>query len=85
MVCSIVVVVVVFVIYYVDSIQADKQINSNLNGSCCLDEVFSIVVVFLHSSGHCENVWIKDDVIGVEINFGHKQVVRTCADFNLVF
>lgn len=84
MVCLIVV-VVVFIICYVDSMQAEDQINSDLDGSCCLDEVFSIVVVFLHSSGHCENVWIKDDVIGVEINFGHKQVVRTCADFNFVF
>ena len=61
------------------------MINSYLDGSCGFNEILSIVIVFFHSCGYCENVWVEDDVIVVEIYFGYQQVVRTCTNSYLVF
>ena len=57
---------------------------ANLDGPGRFNKVLSVVVVFFHPCCHCENIWVKDDVVGVEIYFGYQQVVRTSADFYLV-
>ena len=61
------------------------MINSYLDSSCSFNEVFSIVVMFFHPCRNCEDVWVEDDVIGVEVHFRDQQIVRACTDFYFVF
>lgn len=61
------------------------MINSYLDSSCSFNEVFSIVIMFFHSCRNCEDVWVEDDVVRVEVHFRDQQIVWACTDFYLVF
>jgi len=47
------------------------MINPYLDSPRSFNEVFSIVVVFFHPCCNGEDVWVKDDVVRVEVHFGH--------------
>lgn len=55
-----------------------------LDGPGGLNVCDAISVVFLHPSGNGENVWVKDDVIGVEAHLLHQEVVGPSTHCNLV-
>ena len=48
-----------------------------------LDECYPIVVVFLYPRGDGEDVGVKDDVVGVEVQLVHQEVVGAPADSKL--
>ena len=49
----------------------------------CLDKVQPVTVVFLHSRGNGQDIGVKDDILGRELNFFCQQAVGTLRDFNL--
>lgn len=53
-----------------------------LNISCCLNEILSIIVMFLYTSGNSKYVRIEDDIIGIEMDFIHQDIISTSAYFN---
>ena len=46
-----------------------------------LDKLHGVVVVFIDARGNRENIGIEDNVVGVEIQLTHQQVVTAFADF----
>mmetsp|Transcript_6236 Transcript_6236/g.9648 ORF Transcript_6236/g.9648 Transcript_6236/m.9648 type:complete len:243 (+) Transcript_6236:889-1617(+) len=47
------------------------------------NEVDDIFVVLLNTRGHCQNVGIEDDVVGVELHLVYQNTVGTCANLHL--
>ena len=39
--------------------------------------------MFVNASCYGEDVRVKDDVIGIEVNFSDQQLIGSCADLNL--
>ena len=50
-----------------------------------LNESHRIVVVFLHSGSHRQNIWIKNNVVRSKTNGFSKQFKGSAANFNFVF
>lgn len=46
------------------------MINFYFNNFCSFNEVFFIVVMFFYFCRNCEDVWVEDDVVRVEVYFG---------------
>ena len=51
----------------------------------CFNESHRIVVVFLHSGSHRQNIWIKNNVVRSKTNGFSKQFKGSAANFNFVF
>lgn len=51
-----------------------------LNKLCSLDEVDSVLIMFLHACADSEDVGIKDDVIWVKAHFVDQQLISPSAD-----
>ena len=54
-----------------------------LDPASAIDEVHAIVVVLLNASGNGQDVRVKDDVLGWEVELMHQNVVGTLADADL--
>ena len=52
-----------------------KCIDKNLDASGCLKKGNPITVVFIYSSGYCEYVRIKNDVIWIELDLFYKETI----------
>lgn len=64
----------IFVINYLKYI-VQIMINFYFNNFCSFNEVFFIVVMFFYFCRNCEDVWVEDDVVRVEVYFGDQQIV----------
>ena len=53
-----------------------------LDPACCIKEVNRIFSVFIHSSGHRENIGIKNDVLVVKLYLIDKNPIATLTDFD---
>ena len=51
---------------------------------CCIDEVDCIIVVLSHAGAHCQDVWVKDDVLGVKTHILNQDLVGSCANAHFV-
>ena len=51
----------------------------------CFNESHRIVVVFLHSSGHSQNIRIKNNIVRRKSNVFGQQLIGSTADFNFLF
>lgn len=61
-----------------------QQASTDLDLPHSSDEVDAIFVVLLYAGGNSQDVGIKDDVIGVEVQPVHQQPIGPCADLHLV-
>ena len=56
-----------------------------LDPSRCLDEIDSIIIVFLDTCCNSQHIRVEDDIVGIEAHLFSQDAISTSAHFNLTF